>query len=410
MTTGKRLHLQTYTVSQINRHIKNMLSEDFVLRAVCISGEVSDCKYLSTGHISLSLKDKSSKLSVYIWANIAAGLAFHVENGQTIVCTGKIDLYEKNGTYSLSAYSVTRAGIGEMYEAYERLKQKLAAQGYFDIAHKRALPAYPSTVGIVTAQTGAAIGDIQTVARRRDPYIRLVLAPAKVQGQGAAETIARAIKRLDAEHCDIMIVGRGGGSTEDLWAFNEEIVADAVYRCRTPVVSAVGHEQDVALCDLVADMRAPTPSAAAELCVPLYDEKIAALAQYHAGLAGAVQRKIAQLREETEDYGYRLSVMSPKKRLEGFKLVRDYKCNRLSDLMQNRLRDAKHALAIYSERVESRSPLGMLRKGYSHVTDERGKTVKSYKDVQTGAKINVQVSDGVVFADVTRSVGVLGSG
>ena len=261
-----------YSVGQINRYIKGMFSQDILLRNVYIRGEVSNCKYHSSGHIYFSLKDASGTLSCIMFAGNRRNLQFPMKNGDRVICGGTVDVYEKGGSYQLYARDIRLEGAGLLYEQFIALRNELKEMGMFEKEYKKPIPKYAMKVGVVTAPEGAAIRDIQNISHRRNPYVQLYLYPARVQGEGAKASIVRGIRVLDDFGVDVIIIGRGGGSLEDLWAFNEREVAEAVFACSTPVVSAVGHETDVTIADFVADMRAPTPSAAAELCVFDYEK------------------------------------------------------------------------------------------------------------------------------------------
>ena len=257
-----------YTVGQVNSYIKNIFDQDYMLRRIYVSGEVSNCKYHPSGHIYFSLKDAEGTISCVMFAGSRRGLAFPMRDGDNVIVGGSISVYERDGKYQIYAKEITKEGAGLLYEKYLALKAELEEMGMFAREYKRPIPRFARTVGVVTASTGAAIRDIMNISHRRNPYVQLILYPAKVQGDGAAESIAMGIERLDQLGVDVIIAGRGGGSIEDLWAFNEEMVARAVYDCKIPVISAVGHETDTTIIDYVADLRAPTPSAAAELAVP----------------------------------------------------------------------------------------------------------------------------------------------
>ena len=257
---------QAYTVTEINQYIKNMFIKDPYLNHIYVKGEVSNCKYHTSGHIYFTLKDNQGQLACVMFAGQRRGLTFRMEEGQSVIVLGSVSVYERDGKYQLYANQIVLDGQGALYERFEKLKKDLEAEGLFDKAHKKPIPSYPKRVGIGTASTGAAIQDIINISKRRNPYIQLILYPALVQGAGAPESIVRGIKALDKLRPDVIIVGRGGGSIEDLWAFNEEIVARAIYSCNTPIISAVGHETDVTIADYVVDLRAPTPSAAAVGC------------------------------------------------------------------------------------------------------------------------------------------------
>ena len=256
-----------YTVSQVNTYIKNMFVQDYALSRISVKGEVSNCKYHSSGHIYFTLKDGKGTLSAVMFASQRVGLSFRLEEGQQVIVTGSVDVYERDGKYQLYAKEIKREGKGDLFLRFQQLKEELEEMGMFSPEYKQPIPRYAKVIGVVTAPTGAAIRDIMNISARRNPYVQLVLYPALVQGEQAKYSIAEGIRTLDAVGVDVMIVGRGGGSIEDLWAFNEEMVARAIFDCSTPVISAVGHETDVTIADYVADLRAPTPSAAAELAV-----------------------------------------------------------------------------------------------------------------------------------------------
>ena len=252
-----------YSVAQVNSYIKNLFVQDFLLNRISVRGEVSNCKYHTSGHIYFTLKDKSGTLSAVMFAGQRKGLTFQLQEGQQVVVTGSIDIYERDGRYQLYAREIKRDGVGDLFERFQKLRDELEEMGMFAAEYKKPIPKYAKTIGIVTASTGAAIHDIINITARRNPYVQLILYPALVQGQDAKFSIVNGIRTLDSMGLDVLIVGRGGGSMEDLWAFNEEIVARAIFECETPVISAVGHETDVTIADYVADLRAPTPSAAA---------------------------------------------------------------------------------------------------------------------------------------------------
>ena len=270
-----------FSVTQINSYIHRIFESDYALKKIYLKGEVSNCKYHSSGHIYFTLKDEKSTLRCVMFSSVRfKGLAFHLEDGQLIEACGNISVYEQAGTYQLYVRKIELAGAGELYVRYERLKQELAEKGYFDFERKKPLPAYPEKIGIVTALTGAAIEDIRSIARRRNQTVQLYLYPAKVQGEGASAEIARGIRYFDKAGVDIIIIGRGGGSIEDLWAFNEMPVADAIYEADTPIISGTGHEVDMTIADYCADVRAATPSAACELAIPDMQSVFTKLSNY----------------------------------------------------------------------------------------------------------------------------------
>ncbi len=389
---------KVYTVSSINQYIKNMFSSEYALSVVFVRGEVSNCKYHSSGHIYFSIKDAGSQLACVMFRGDRRGLDFTLENGQEIVVGGSISVYERDGKYQLYAKKIVLAGDGLLAERYEQLKKKLQAMGYFDEDRKLPIPPYAKRVGIVTAQTGAAIQDIIQITARRNPYVQLILYPAKVQGDGAAESVVRGIRRLDELGVDTIIVGRGGGSMEDLWAFNEEIVAQAIFECRTPVISAVGHETDFTIADFVADLRAPTPSAAAELAV--YDVRgvLEWLYGYKDRLVREMLHRVDALRSRLEQSERRLELHSPAS------MIRDQR-QRLTDLEDRLCRQAERAvkdkrqeLALLAGRLDGVSPLKRLEAGYAYVSDGEGRMIHSAQSVQAGDRLELTFRDGRVTA------------
>ena len=304
-----------YSVGQVNSYIKNMFTQDFMLGRIYVKGEVSNCKYHTSGHIYFSLKDETGTIACVMFAGQRGGLAFRMREGQQVIVLGSVNVYERDGRYQLYAKEIILDGAGLLYEKFEKLKQELEEMGMFEQEYKRPIPPFASTVGIVTAPTGAAIRDIIHIASRRNPYVQLYLCPALVQGEDAAESIADGIRRLDAFGVDVIIVGRGGGSIEDLWAFNEEIVARAIFACQTPVISAVGHETDTTIADYVADLRAPTPSAAAELAVYEYDVVRVYLDETERKLKRALSHVVEEKRNQVMQRAQRLSYLHPQVKL-----------------------------------------------------------------------------------------------
>lgn len=391
---------KAYWVSEINRYIKHVFDEDFALGRIYIKGEVSNCKYHSSGHIYFTLKDNQSQLACVMFASSRNGLDFQLQEGQSVVVYGNITVYERDGKYQLYAKEIKLDGAGILYEKYIKLKAELEEEGLFAPEYKQAIPTFAKRVGVVTAITGAAIHDIQNISRRRNPYIQLVLYPAQVQGQGAAETIVRGIHVLDQMDLDVIIVGRGGGSIEDLWAFNEEIVARAIFESQTPIISAVGHETDVTISDFVADLRAPTPSAAAELAVADIREVFVKLREYEDLMTQKMSWKIAVYRNLLEQKKLRLEYVNPLSQLQ-------QKRQRLMDMedklergINGKLERKKYRLAILAERLEGMSPLKKLSQGYAFLTDEQKEPIKSVKKVKKGQKLMISVTDGDILATV----------
>lgn len=390
-----------YSVGQVNRYVKNMFTQDFFLQKVYVKGEVSNCKYHTSGHIYFSLKDETGVLSCVMFAGHRRGLAFRMKDGDKIVAGGAVDVYERDGRYQLYVKEITLEGAGALYERFLKLKQELEDMGMFAGEYKQPIPRFIKRLGVVTAPTGAAVQDIRNISYRRNPYLQVILYPALVQGDGAAESIARGIHMLDEAGVDVIIVGRGGGSIEDLWAFNEEIVARAIFECRTPIISAVGHETDFTIADFVADLRAPTPSAAAELAVDDYRSVVETLAVYGERMHRAVWGKTELYRSRLEQYQVRLQYLSPESRLRENR-------QRLADLemqmeaaMNGRIQDCRHRLGIYLERFQGLSPLRKLNQGYSYVSDTMGKAVTSVSQVKCGDRLTVAVTDGIIETAVT---------
>ena len=391
---------KVYTVSSVNEYIKNMFSREYVLSVIFVKGEVSNCKYHSSGHIYFTIKDASSQLACVMFRGDRKGLDFTLENGQEIVVGGSVSVYERDGKYQLYAKKIVLAGDGLLSERYEKLKKKLQAAGYFDEERKLPLPKYVKRIGIVTAKTGAAIQDMINICTRRNPYVQLFLYPAKVQGEGAAETIVRGIQTLDEKNVDVIIIGRGGGSMEDLWAFNEEIVADAIFFCRTPLISAVGHETDFTIADFVADLRAPTPSAAAELAVYDVRQALMELYEYKDRLARNILQRTEAFRERLEHVEDRIKYLNPQNQvLQKRQYLMDME-EKLILYMKQVQKDKMHALAVLATRLDSVSPLKRLKNGYAYVSDEKGNSMDSVDRLNVNDRILVTFADGTATAAV----------
>lgn len=398
-----------YTVKQVNAYIKNMFTQDYMLNRIYVKGEVSNCKYHTSGHIYFSLKDESGTIACVMFAGQRGGLSFRMCDGQQIVVFGGVSIYERSGSYQLYAKEIRLDGDGVLYERFQMLKKELEEMGMFAPEYKKPIPAYARRIGVVTAPTGAAVRDIMNIAHRRNPFVQLILYPAQVQGDGAKESIIRGIQMLENAEVDVMIVGRGGGSIEDLWAFNEEEVARAIFQCRVPVISAVGHETDTTIADYVADLRAPTPSAAAELAVYDYRQLQARMQEYRAGVSRLLAQKVQMNRLRLREYQMHLRCLHPRYRLQ----EQQQRLSELEDAlrlqMDSRLKDSRHRLAIYMEIMKGLSPIGKLNKGYSYVAGEDGKTVKSVGQVRQGSLLDIYVTDGRIRAVVedTEATGQL---
>lgn len=392
-----------FSVGQINRYVKNMFAQDFILQKIYVKGEVSNCKYHTSGHIYFSLKDETGVLSCVMFAGHRRGLAFRMKDGDRVVVGGAVDVYERDGRYQLYAKEISLEGAGALYERFLALKTELEEMGMFAQEYKQPIQAFIHRLGVVTAPTGAAVQDIRNISLRRDPYLQIILYPALVQGEGAADSIVRGIHMLDQAEVDVIIVGRGGGSIEDLWAFNEEKVARAIFECRTPIISAVGHETDFTIADFVADLRAPTPSAAAELAVADFRQILQNIAGLRDRMQKAMQRRAELGRAQLMQYQMRFQYLNPEAKL------RDNR-QRLADLdellrraMKNRIAEERHMLGIYLERYRGLSPLYKLNQGYSFVSDREGNGIISTKQVHSGDLLEISVTDGVIEAEVRSS-------
>lgn len=393
-----------YSVSEVNSYIKHMFEQDFVLNNVYVKGEVSNCKYHTSGHIYFTLKDQGGVMACVMFAGNRRGLNFKLEEGLKVTAFGTVNVYERDGKYQLYVREVKMDGQGDLYKRFELLKAELLEMGMFDASYKKPIPKYASKVGIVTAKTGAAIQDIINVSTRRNPHVQLFLYPALVQGVDAAPSIVAGIKALDELGLDVIIVGRGGGSLEDLWAFNEEIVARAIFACNTPVISAVGHETDTTIADYVADMRAPTPSAAAELAVFDYSVYLAEVNGYLELLTKTMKNKYRATKDLLNQYALRVKHMSPSNRIMIKRQEIDDVLNRMSDRMKLKLERKRHELALNVNRLEGLSPLNKLKSGYSYVSLEGGSTLKSIRQVNSGDNIDIFLLDGRVNAKVNNCV------
>lgn len=378
-----------------------MFSSDYLLSSLCVEGEASNVKYHSSGHIYFTLKDAKSQMACVMFASARnRGLSFRLQDGQKLLVTGNIDVYERDGKYQLYANEIRLSGEGDLYERFLRLKETLEDEGLFSPMYKKELPLYAKKVGIVTAETGAAIRDIINISTRRNPYVELVLCPAKVQGEGAAKSIVKGIERLEKEKPDVIIVGRGGGSIEDLWAFNEEIVARAIFACEIPVVSAVGHETDVTISDYVADLRAPTPSAAAELCVCSISDLLYTIAEFGNAMTRVMEQKIANARLVLGNLDGKLRTRNPIHQLEVKKEQLLGIRKRLDGGMDARLGKEKHRLLLQAQRLKDLSPINQLLRGYSYVTNNSGKNIHSIEQVEKGDMIYIAMHDGDLKAAV----------
>ena len=396
-----------YSVGQVNTYIKNMFGQDYLLNRLYVKGEVSNCKYHTSGHIYFSLKDETGAMACVMFAAQRSNMKFRLAEGQRVIVLGSVKVYERDGKYQLYASEIVLDGIGLLYERFQALKKELEEMGMFAPEYKKKIPAYCKKVGIVTAPTGAAIRDIMNISRRRNPYVQLILYPALVQGEMAAESIVKGIETLDRLGLDVIIVGRGGGSIEDLWAFNEEKVARAIFHCQTPVISAVGHETDTTIADYVSDLRAPTPSAAAELAVYSIRDVLDKQNNYKMRMNQVLGNKIRLVRKELENYELRLMALSPKQQLIEKRTLSADLGNQLELSMKNNLREKRFLLQMYIEKLNGLSPLKKLNQGYSFVADDLGKAVTSIEGIKEKDELTIHVTDGEIKAIVKEMKGII---
>lgn len=379
-----------------------MFTQDYLLQSLLVKGEVSNCKYHASGHIYFTLKDPGGVVNCVMFAGNRAGLSFRLAEGQQVIVGGAVDVYAKEGKYQLYARQIRLAGSGLLYEKFEQLKRELEESGMFSPEYKQPVPKFIRTLGVVTADTGAAIRDIIQITKRRNPYVQIILYPAIVQGEAAVPSIVRGIRTLERLGVDTMIVGRGGGSIEDLWAFNEREVAQAVFDCSVPVISAVGHETDTTIIDFVSDLRAPTPSAAAELAVADIREILGEIEEYRVKLQRGIQRRLKDSRMTVKQMELQLKAFSPAGRIREKKMrligMEEQLQHRISKLLQEK----RHEMELYIQRLKGLSPLEKLSSGYSYVSDMEGRNIRSVKQVEAGQQVTVRVSDGSFEASVRR--------
>ena len=393
-----------YTVAQINAYIKNMFTQDYMLRFVLVKGEVSNCKYHSSGHIYFTLKDAKGVIACVMFAGSRTGLSFRLEEGQMVVVGGAIDVYERDGKYQLYAKQIVLDGAGVLYEKFDRMKRRLEEMGMFAPEYKQPIPRYIRTLGVVTAPTGAAVRDIINIATRRNPYVQIIVYPAIVQGEQAVPSIINGIRALEHLGVDVMIVGRGGGSIEDLWAFNEEAVAQAVFDCQIPVISAVGHETDTTITDFVADLRAPTPSAAAELAVYDYAQLMERFAVYQSTLNHAMQTQLRKQQNRLEGQKLRLKYLSPVSQIQQKRTYCMDLEGRLTGQMNRALTKQRHRMALYAEKLKGLSPLEKLSQGYAYVEGADHKVINDVHKVRPGDLLRIYVKNGTIQAKVNQIV------
>ena len=414
---------KVFSVIEITRYIKSKLEGDFVLRNVKISGEVSDCKEDKKGHIYFTIKDDAAIMSCAMWmSKRSSGLDFKLETGQHIVVTGNIGVYERWGDYRLYADKIEKAGVGRLFEELEKLKLKLRAEGLFDQSHKKPIPKYPKKIGIITSRTGAVIEDIKRTAREANAYVQLILYPAIVQGADAAATLIKGIKRFEEEGVDTIIIGRGGGSIEDLWCFNDEKLARTIYNCRIPVISAVGHQTDRTLVDEVSDLSVATPTAAAMNAVPSLTLAFAELDAFKDSITNKLQLRIDRMKSSIDKFEYAIRRQSPQMKIkEVGRQIENYSLNynrllsakldnydrliigskqQLDRLMRASYEALNKKFITITTEIEGKSPMKRLMGGYSYVENEAGENIRSIKSVKQGERLNLVLADGSVKAKV----------
>ena len=392
---------QVLTITQINEYIRGKMDADGLLNAVAVKGEISNYKLYPSGHHYFTLKDENSALRCVMFKGNAARLRFRPENGMKIIAMGKISVFPRDGAYQLYATAMAMDGVGDLYAAFEQLKKKLAAEGLFDPAHKKPIPAFPGTIGIITSSAGAAVHDMLRILNKRYPLAQVRLLPVRVQGVEAPGEIAAAIGY--ANHfklADLLIVGRGGGSIEDLWAFNDERVAYAIYHSQIPVISAVGHEPDVTISDFVADLRAATPSNAAELAVPDREALTQNLDAMSAAMANALTRQIRSARQHLNVLSQSPALQSPDGYLQQRHKQLELLTNRLIAAENQIIARNNHRFIGLTSKLDAMSPLKVLTRGYSMVQDMEGEVIRSVSQVEIGQRVDVKLSDGSFSATV----------
>lgn len=390
------------TVTDLNKYIKDKIDGDEMLNNVLVKGEISNFKNHYTGHMYFTLKDENSLIKCVMFKSYTTHLSFMPKDGMKVMVLGSVAVFERDGIYQIYAKAMKEDGLGSLYTAYEELKKKLEQEGLFAESHKKKIPFMPKTIGVLTSNTGAVIRDIINVSTRRNPGVHIRLYPVPVQGPGAAEKIAEGIKFMNENKlADVLIIGRGGGSLEDLWPFNEEIVARAIYDSELPIISAVGHETDFTIADFVADLRAPTPSAAAELAVANIEDVRETLKLYNNRYKVALKKKIELMRLSYEKCMARPAYKNPTQKINEQYMVIDMKVKALQNSMMLKLKEAKTSFVKENAKLDSLSPLKTLTRGYSIVTkQESGKVIKSVDDLNSGEKVNLRLSDGQKTATI----------
>ncbi|MFY8248904.1 exodeoxyribonuclease VII large subunit [Clostridium perfringens] len=395
------MKLKTLSVGEVNNYVKKLVENDFILKNLNVKGEISNLKFHSSGHIYFSLKDENSKVNCIMFKNNAVNLDFRLEEGMKVEIKARLGVYHKEGTYQLYCENIKKAGIGELFEEFHKLKKELSEEGIFDQKYKRALPKFPKRIGIITARTGAAVRDIINVIQRRNKSLDIILYPAKVQGENAADSIIEGIRYFNNEKSvDVIILGRGGGSIEELWAFNNRDLAYEIFNSRIPTVSAVGHEVDFTISDFVSDMRAPTPSAAGELVSPSLKEMINDLVNKKEFLHRAIDRKFLNAKKDVDLLHKGLKGNNPKHIIE--KRIKEVNSleEKLNFLGKRKIDKAKDELIALNSILQTLNPLNTLGRGYSVIMDKEDKVINKVSELKKNDMVKVIMKDGSVNIDI----------
>lgn len=393
------------TVTALNQYISALMTNDDILSGIAVRGEISNCKPHPSGHLYFSLKDDGGVLRCVAFRSSASRLTFVPTDGMKVVAMGYVNVYQPTGQYQLYVRSMMPDGQGDLYAAFEKLKAKLAGEGLFDEGRKKPIPKFPRTIGVVTSSSGAAVEDIINITTRRYPLAKLILYPVLVQGADAPADLIRAVRYFDAHPTDVLIIGRGGGSMEDLWCFNDEELARTISACRVPVISAVGHETDFTICDFVADLRAPTPSAAAELAVPDKRELYERVSAFRQKAISALRARAQLVKTRLARYAESSVMQYPERLLTPYMTALATVDERLRGAIGQRLDGAKHSLSLVAEKLHGLSPLAVLSRGYGAVSDENGRTVTRAGDLRAGDRVQIRFTDGSADAQICHVTG-----
>lgn len=393
------------TVTALNQYISALMTNDEILSGIAVRGEISNCKPHPSGHLYFSLKDDGGVLRCVAFRSSASRLTFVPSDGMKVIATGYVNVYQPTGQYQLYVRSMMPDGQGDLYAAFEKLKAKLAGEGLFDESRKKPIPKFPRTIGVVTSSSGAAVEDIINITTRRYPLAKLILYPVLVQGADAPADLIRAVRYFDAHPTDVLIIGRGGGSMEDLWCFNDEELARTISACRVPVISAVGHETDFTICDFVADLRAPTPSAAAELAVPDKRELYERVSAFRQKAISALRARAQLVKTRLARYAESSVMQYPDRLLTPYMTALTTADERLRGAIGQRLDGAKHSLSLVAEKLHGLSPLAVLSRGYGAVSDENGRTVTRAGDLRAGDRVQIRFTDGSADAQISHVTG-----